>query len=72
MLKLAQGLIGAVVLTFGVAHQARAEVQIVPPGNDIAGQSQLFWAQAWWQWALGVPAPSIRSPTRPLGCRREQ
>jgi hypothetical protein len=58
MLKRAQGLIAAVALTLVVAQQASAEVQIVPPGNDLAGQSQLFWAQAWWQWALGVPAPN--------------
>jgi PEP-CTERM motif len=58
MLKHAQGLIAAVALTLVVAQQASAKVQIVPPGNDVAGQSQLFWAQAWWQWALGVPAPN--------------
>ncbi len=57
MLKRALGLIAAVALTLVVARQASAQVQIVPPGNDVAGQSQLFWAQAWWQWALGVPAP---------------
>jgi hypothetical protein len=56
MLKCAQGLIGAVTLTLGVAQYAWADVQVVPPGNDVAGQSQLFWAQAWWQWALGIPA----------------
>jgi PEP-CTERM motif-containing protein len=58
MLKRAWNLIGAVVLTLGFAQQASAEVQIVPPGNDVAGQSQLFWARTWWQWALGVPAPN--------------
>jgi hypothetical protein len=58
MLKRAQGLIAAVALTLVVAQQVSAKVQIVPPGNDVAGQSQLFWAQAWWQWALGVPAPN--------------
>lgn len=51
-------LIGAVALTLGVAQQASAQVQIVPPGNDVARETQLFWAQAWWQWALGIPAPS--------------
>jgi hypothetical protein len=56
--KRAQGLIGAVALTLGVAQPAWAEVQVVPPGNDVAGQSQLFWAQAWWQWVLGIPAPN--------------
>ena len=58
MLKCAQGLIGAVALTLGVAQYAWADVQVVPPGDDVAGQSQLFWAQAWWQWALGIPAPN--------------
>jgi hypothetical protein len=58
MLKCAQGLIGAVALTFVGAQHAWADVQVVPPGNDVAGQSQLFWAQAWWQWALGIPSPS--------------
>jgi PEP-CTERM motif len=58
MLKRAQGLIGAVILTLGIAQHAWANVQIVPPGNDVVGQSQLFWAQAWWQWALGIPAPN--------------
>jgi hypothetical protein len=58
MFKRAQGLIGAVAFTLGVAQPAWATVQIVPPGDDVAGQSQLFWAQAWWQWALGVPTPN--------------
>jgi hypothetical protein len=40
----------------GVAQPAWATVQIVPPGNDVSGESQLFWAQAWWQWALEIPA----------------
>ena len=42
MLKRAQGLIGAVTLTLGIAQHAWGNVQIVPPGNDVAGQSQLF------------------------------
>jgi PEP-CTERM motif len=58
MLKCARGLIGAVALALGVAQPAWASVQTVPPTSDVAGQSQLYWAQAWWQWALGVPAPS--------------
>lgn len=58
MLKCARNLIGAVILTLGVAQPAWATVQIVPPTDDVAGQSQLYWAQAWWQWALGVPAPN--------------
>ena len=43
MFKRAQGLIGAAVLTLGVAQPGWATVQIVPPGNDVAGESQLFW-----------------------------
>jgi hypothetical protein len=58
MLKSVLGLILAVALSLGIAQYAWADVQVVPPGNDVAGQSQLFWAQAWWQWALGVPAPN--------------
>jgi PEP-CTERM motif len=56
MLKHARNLIGAVGLTLAIAQPAWATVQIVPPGDDVAGHSQLYWAQAWWQWALGVPA----------------
>jgi hypothetical protein len=62
MLKRAQVLIGAVALTLGIAQPAWAEVQIVPPGNDVAGQSQLYWAQAWWQWAMGIPQPNNGPP----------
>jgi len=58
MLKPVQGLIGAVALTLGVAQPAWATVQIVPPSNNVAGQSQLYWAQAWWQWVLGIPTPN--------------
>ena len=57
MFKGAQRLIGIVALTLGIAQQASATVQIVPPGDDVAGHSQLFWAQAWWQWAMGIAAP---------------
>ena len=58
MFKHSQGPIVALALTLGLSQYAWANVQIVPPNNDVAGQSQLFWAQAWWQWALGVPAPN--------------
>jgi hypothetical protein len=58
MLKRAQGLIGAIILMLGIAQHAWANLQVVPPSNDVAGHSQLFWAQAWWQWALGIPAPN--------------
>jgi hypothetical protein len=57
MLKSARNLIAAVALTLGVGQPAWATVQIVSPGGDVAGQSQLYWAQAWWQWAMGVPQP---------------
>lgn len=56
MFKRVLSFIASVVLTLGFAQQAWA-VQIVPPGNDVAGQSQLFWAQSWFQWAFGIPAP---------------
>ena len=62
MLKRARGLIGVVALTLAVAQPAWATVQIVPPSSDVAGQSQLYWAQAWWQWAMGVPQPNTGSP----------
>ena len=35
-----------------------ARVDIARPGDMIAGHSQLEWAQAWWQWAVGVPEPN--------------
>ena len=34
-----------------------AFADIAKPGDMIAGHTQLEWAQAWWQWAVGVPAP---------------
>jgi hypothetical protein len=40
----------------GLTERARAD--IARPGDQVAGQSQLFWAQAWWQWALGIGAPN--------------
>jgi hypothetical protein len=67
VLKPVRNLIGAAVLTLGVAQPAWAAVQIVPPGDDVAGQSQLFWAQAWWQWAMGIPQPiNPQPPNNPL------
>jgi hypothetical protein len=62
MFKRAQGLIAAGALTLGVVQPVWATVQIVPPGSDVAGQSQLYWAQAWWQWAMGIPQPNSGKP----------
>src|SRR5262249_22015247 len=45
-----------ITLIFAVAAVARADVQIVPPNQTVANQTQLFWAQAWWQWVLGINA----------------
>jgi hypothetical protein len=55
MLKVpVRSLIG-LILICTAAHPARAGGQIAQPDQPIAGQSQLFWAQAWWQWLLGIP-----------------
>jgi hypothetical protein len=35
-----------------------AFADIARPGDIIAGYTQLRVAQAWWQWAVGVPAPN--------------
>ena len=35
-----------------------AFADIARPGDIIAGHTQLEWAQEWWQWAVGVPAPN--------------
>jgi hypothetical protein len=35
-----------------------AFADIARPGDIIAGYTQLQLAQAWWQWAVGVPAPN--------------
>jgi hypothetical protein len=61
--SLIQSLIG-ISLTFIVAADARATVQIVPPGQTVAGQTQLFWAQAWFQWVLGIPCESSTTCTQ--------
>ncbi len=36
---------------------AKADVHIVGPTQMVAGKSQVYWAQAWWQWVLGIPTP---------------
>ncbi len=48
-------LLGLSVVT---ALTERAQADIVPPGATIAGRTQLSWAEAWWQWALSIPAPN--------------
>ena len=65
MLRQAQIFVGALVFIFGIARGAQAQVQVVPPGDDVAGQSQLYWAQAWWQWIWSVPAANnpLNDPT---------
>ena len=35
-----------------------AFADIAKPGDIIAGYTQLQWAQEWWKWAIGVPAPN--------------
>jgi hypothetical protein len=35
-----------------------AFADIAKPADIIAGHTQLEWAQAWWQWAVGIPAPN--------------
>jgi hypothetical protein len=58
MLKLrVQTLIG-LFLILAVAPPAQAQIAspIASPSDFIAGQSQLYWAQAWQQWLSGIPA----------------
>jgi hypothetical protein len=50
-----QSLIGFTMI-FAVACQARADVQILKPDQIVAGHTQLFWAQTWWQWLLNITA----------------
>jgi len=56
MSKFIQILVGAFALTLAVAQQARADVQIMPPTQPVAGQSQLSWAEEWYRWVSGIPA----------------
>jgi hypothetical protein len=44
------------IITIFAVAEARADVQIVDPNQPVAGQSQLVWAQTWWQWVLGINA----------------
>jgi hypothetical protein len=60
--SLIQSLI-VLTLIFIASAEARAIVQILPPNQIVAGQTQLFWAQAWWQWVLGVPCESSTTCT---------
>jgi hypothetical protein len=50
-----QSLIG-ITMIFAVACEARADVQILKPDQIVAGHTQLYWAQTWWQWLLSIPA----------------
>jgi hypothetical protein len=72
MLKRARILIGAVVLPLGVAQQAWAEVQIVPPGSDVGASPNSFGPR---HGAVGSwrphPQQSAHRHDRP-GRRREQ
>lgn len=60
-----RSLIG-ITLIFAVASGARSEddVQvIVGPDESVAGHTQLFWAQTWWQWVLSIPdTPQAPNP----------
>jgi hypothetical protein len=35
-----------------------AFADIAKPGDVIAGHTQLEWAQEWWKWVVGIPAPA--------------
>ena len=56
MLKSVMRSVIAISLFFTVASEAEAGVTIVPPSQSVAGHTQLYWAEAWWQWVLGIPA----------------
>lgn len=47
----------ATAILFGVFGSAQAGV-VVDPTQPVAGVSQLELSQQWWQWALGIPAPT--------------
>jgi hypothetical protein len=56
---LARLLIGVFVLplTLVSALPAQADPPIAPITPPADGQTYGRWAAAWWQWALGIPAP---------------
>jgi hypothetical protein len=56
-----QSLIGT-TLILTVACEARADVQIVKPDQPVAGKTQLFWAQAWFQWLFSIPDAPPHGP----------
>jgi hypothetical protein len=35
---------------------------IVNPDEHVAGYTQLFWAQTWWQWVLSIPNTQVANP----------
>jgi hypothetical protein len=65
MLKSVLRSVIGITLIFAVACEARAEddVQvIVDPDESVAGHTQLFWAQTWWQWVLSIPDTAPQAP----------
>jgi hypothetical protein len=47
-------ILSCIITIFAVA-EARADVQILKPDVMVAGHTQLFWAEAWWQWIFSNP-----------------
>ena len=48
--------LGCVVPAVFFIHGALADAgyRIVPPREQVAGQSQVYWAQKWWNWVLNI------------------
>jgi hypothetical protein len=66
-----RSLIG-ITLVLAVVCSARAgddDEVIVNPDRPVAGHSQRFWAQTWWQWVLSIPdTPQAPNPNNdPVG-----
>jgi hypothetical protein len=45
----------ATMLSAGLIVSAQAS-PVIAPTEQVAGRSQLDWAQSWWQWAFSFPA----------------
>jgi hypothetical protein len=65
MLKFIIRSIMGTAIIFAAVCDARAEnddVQIVKPDEPVAGHTQLYWAQTWWQWVLSIPDNMPKAP----------
>jgi hypothetical protein len=51
--SLTRSALGALLFSCGLVAQANP---VIAPTEQVAGRSQIEWAQSWWQWALSFPA----------------